>query len=252
MVNKNKTMFDFKDKKVLITGATGGIGKVLSESFAKFGAIVGLSGRDENKLTELAKNINGITQIFKTDLSDLNLMEGFIDDVDNKMGGLDILICNAGSTKDGLSMRMKTDDFVNIINVNLSSTFILNRDAAKKMIKRKYGRIINLSSIVGVIGNPGQANYCASKAGIIGMTKSIAQEYASREITINCIAPGFIKTSMTDVLTEEQKKSMLTRIPQGKFGEPQDIVNTALFLASDLASYITGQTIHVNGGMIMI
>ena len=168
------------------------------------------------------------------------------------MSGIDIMLCNAGITKDSLSMKMKTEDFQKVIDINLTSTFILNRDMAKKMMKRKYGRIINTASIVGVMGNPGQANYVASKAGMIGMTKSIALEYASRGITINCIAPGFIKTPMTDVLTDDQKNAMLSRIPEGKFGLPQDIANTAIFLASDEANYITGQTIHVNGGMLMV
>jgi 3-oxoacyl-[acyl-carrier protein] reductase len=245
-------MFGLENKKVLITGASGGIGKSLAEAFIKAGAIVGLSARNEDKLKELASSIGGTNFIFKTDLSDLSATENFIEEVENKMGALDVLICNAGATKDALSMRMKTEDFKEIIDINLTSTFILNREAAKKMMKRKSGRIINLSSIVGVTGNPGQANYCASKAGMIGMTKSMAQEYASRGITINCIAPGFIKTPMTDVLTEEQKNAILTKIPQGKFGEPKDIANTALFLASDLSNYITGQTIHVNGGMAMI
>ena len=186
------------------------------------------------------------------DLSDLKGLEEFIEKADQEMGGIDIMLCNAGITKDSLSMKMKTEDFQKVIDINLTSTFILNRDMAKKMMKRKYGRIINTASIVGVMGNPGQANYVASKAGMIGMTKSIALEYASRGITINCIAPGFIKTPMTDVLTDDQKNAMLSRIPEGKFGLPQDIANTAIFLASDEANYITGQTIHVNGGMLMV
>ena len=168
------------------------------------------------------------------------------------MGCIDVMLCNAGITKDSLSMKMKTEDFQKVIDINLTSTFILNRDMAKKMMRRKNGRIINTASIVGVMGNPGQANYVASKAGMIGMTKSIASEYASRGITINCIAPGFIKTPMTDVLTDEQKNAMLSRIPEGRFGNPEDIANTAIFLASDEAAYITGQTIHVNGGMLMV
>ncbi len=245
-------MFNLKDKKVLLTGASGGIGHSIAEVFSKAGAIVGLAARNEEKLQSLASSLKNKSYIFKIDLSNLESLETFIDEADKTMDGIDILICNAGITKDTLSMKMKTGDFQEVIDVNLTSTFILNRDAAKKMMRRKYGRIINMTSIVGVLGNPGQANYCASKAGMIGMTKSIAQEYASRGITINCIAPGFIKTPMTDILNDDQKAVMLAKIPEGKFGEPKDIANTAIFLASDEAGYITGQTIHVNGGMLMV
>ena len=245
-------MFNLKDKKVLITGASGGIGNSMVKLFSNAGAIVGLAARNEEKLKNLASELPNKSYIFKIDLSNLTEVETFFETADKEMNGIDILICNAGITKDMLSMRMKTEDFQDVLNVNLTSTFILNREACKKMMRRKFGRIINISSIVGVMGNPGQANYCASKAGMIGMTKSIAQEYASRGITINCIAPGFIKTPMTEVLTDEQKKAMLDKIPAGRFGNPEDIANTALFLASEEAGYITGQTIHVNGGMIMI
>ena len=245
-------MFNLKDKKVLLTGASGGIGQSIAELFSEAGAIVGLAARNEEKLKSLASSLKTKSYIFKVDLSNLETLETFVEEADKIMEGIDILICNAGITKDTLSMKMKTQDFKDVIDVNLTSTFILNRDMAKKMMRRRYGRIINMASIVGVLGNPGQANYCASKAGMIGMTKSIAQEYASRSITINCIAPGFIKTPMTDVLTDEQKSAMLSKIPEGKFGEPKDIANTAIFLASDEASYITGQTIHVNGGMLMV
>ena len=245
-------MFNLKDKKVLITGASGGIGNSMVKLFSNAGAIVGLAARNEEKLKNLASELPNKSYIFKIDLSNLAEVETFFETADKEMDGIDVLICNAGITKDMLSMRMKTEDFQDVLNVNLTSTFVLNREACKKMMRRKFGRIINVSSIVGVMGNPGQANYCASKAGMIGMTKSIAQEYASRGITINCIAPGFIKTPMTEVLTDEQKKAMLDKIPAGRFGNPEDIANTALFLASEEAGYITGQTIHVNGGMIMI
>jgi len=244
-------MFNLKGKKVLLTGASGGIGHAIAELFSKSGAIIGLAARNESKLNELATTLPGQSFIFKVDLSDINSLESFIENADSVMGGIDILICNAGITKDSLSMRMKTQDFKDVIDVNLISTFILNRDMAKKMMKKRYGRIINISSIVGFTGNAGQTNYSASKAGLIGMTKSFALEYASRGLTFNCIAPGFIRTPMTDVLTEEQKTIMLSKIPQMKFGEPSDVANSALFLASNEANYITGQTIHVNGGMLM-
>ena len=245
-------MFNLKDKKVLIVGATGGIGSALTKTFAEAGAILGLATRDEEALNQLSSDLSVKNYKYIVDLSDLKGLEEFIEKADQEMSGIDIMLCNAGITKDSLSMKMKTEDFQKVIDINLTSTFILNRDMAKKMMKRKYGRIINTASIVGVMGNPGQANYVASKAGMIGMTKSIALEYASRGITINCIAPGFIKTPMTDVLTDDQKNAMLSRIPEGKFGLPQDIANTAIFLASDEANYITGQTIHVNGGMLMV
>lgn len=244
-------MFNLKDKKVLIVGATGGIGSSLTKSFANAGAILGLASKDSEALNKIANEVNA-KHVYTIDLSDLNGLESFIEKADTEMGGIDVMLCNAGITKDSLSMKMKTEDFQKVIDINLTSTFILNRDMAKKMMRRKNGRIINTASIVGVMGNPGQANYVASKAGMIGMTKSIASEYASRGITINCIAPGFIKTPMTDVLTDEQKNAMLSRIPEGRFGNPEDIANTAIFLASDEAAYITGQTIHVNGGMLMV
>ena len=245
-------MFNLKDKKVLIVGATGGIGSALTKTFAEAGAVLGLATRDEEALNKLSSELSVKNYKYLIDLSDLKGLEDFIEKADQEMSGIDIMLCNAGITKDSLSMKMKTEDFQKVIDINLTSTFILNRDMAKKMMKRKYGRIINTASIVGVMGNPGQANYVASKAGMIGMTKSIALEYASRGITINCIAPGFIKTPMTDVLTDDQKNAMLSRIPEGKFGLPQDIANVAYFLASDEANYITGQTIHVNGGMLMV
>ena len=244
-------MFNLKDKKVLIVGATGGIGSSLTKSFANAGAILGLASKDSEAMNKIANEVNA-KHVYTIDLSDLNGLESFIEKADTEMGGIDVMLCNAGITKDSLSMKMKTEDFQKVIDINLTSTFILNRDMAKKMMRRKNGRIINTASIVCVMGNPGQANYVASKAGMIGMTKSIALEYASRGITINCIAPGFIKTPMTDVLTDEQKNAMLSRIPEGRFGNPEDIANTAIFLASDEAAYITGQTIHVNGGMLMV
>lgn len=245
-------IFDLKEQKVLITGATGGIGSIMAKKFAEQGAIVGLCGRNEEALKQLALNLNTQTFIFTCDLNKKEEVLELFDKADSEMNGIDILICNAGITKDGLSMRMSDGDFEQVLEINLNSTFFLNRSAIKKMMKRKYGRIINISSIVGVMGNPGQANYVASKAGVIGMSKSIAAEVATRGITVNCIAPGFIKTAMTDVLTEEQKNKMITQIPMGRMGNADEIANTAMFLASKEASYITGQTLHVNGGMLMI
>ena len=245
-------MLDFTGQKVLITGATGGIGSKTAELFSKQGAIVGLCGRNKDKLNDLSSKLPNKSFIFPCDLSNIEEVEKLFETADTEMGGIDVLVCNAGITKDTLAMRMPNDDFENVINVNLKATFILNREAIKKMMKRKYGRIVNISSVVGVAGNPGQANYVASKAGMIGMSKSIAMEVATRGITVNCIAPGFIETPMTDVLTDDQKNKILSGIPMGKMGQAEDIANSIVFIASKEASYITGQTIHVNGGMLMI
>lgn len=246
------SMLDFTGQKVLITGATGGIGQKTAELFAKQGATVGLCGRNKEKLNKVATGIGGNTFTFVCDLENMEDVESFFEKADAEMGGIDVLVCNAGITKDMLSIRMTTADFEKVLDVNLKAGFILNREAIKKMMKRRYGRIINISSVVGVMGNAGQVNYVASKAGLIGMSKTLAIESASRGITVNCVAPGFIETPMTDVLTDDQKNKILSGIPMGKMGQPEDIANTILFLASKEASYITGQTIHVNGGMLMI
>ena len=245
-------MLNFNGQKVLITGATGGIGQKTAELFAKQGAIVGLCGRNEEKLKSLANSINGNCFTFACDLGNQEESEKLFEKADIEMGGIDVLVCNAGITKDMLSIRMSTEDFDKVIDVNLKASFILNREAIKKMMKRRYGRIINISSVVGVMGNAGQANYVASKAGIIGMSKTLAIETASRGITVNCVAPGFIETPMTDVLTEEQKNKIKSGICMGRMGQPEDIANAIIFLASKEASYITGQTLHVNGGLLMI
>ena len=248
-------MLDFSGQKILITGATGGIGEATAKLFAKQGATIGLCGRNKDKLNSIfneLKNFGTKSEIFECDLDNANDVENLFSRADEVMDGIDVLICNAGITKDSLAMRMSMEDFDNVIRVNLKATFILNREAIKKMIKRRYGRIVNISSVVGIMGNPGQANYVASKAGIIGMSKSLAQEVASRNITVNCVAPGFIETPMTDVLSEERKNKILAAIPLGKMGSAEDVANAIVFLASKKASYITGQTIHVNGGMLMV
>jgi len=245
-------MINLEGKKALVTGATGGIGEVIARKLAAQGAIVGLSGRKKEKLEELNKEIGGNAHVFECDLSNMESVEKLFETAETEMDGVDILVSNAGLTKDTLAMRMTNEDWDAVLNVNLKASFILNRAAIKKMMKRRWGRIINMASVVGVMGNPGQANYVASKAGLIGMSKSIAMEVASRGITINCVAPGFIKSAMTDILTEDQKARILQNIPAGQMGTPEDIANAVAFLASEEARYITGQTIHVNGGMAMI
>ncbi len=245
-------MFNLHGKKVLITGATGGIGSEIAKSLSLAGAIVGISGTKEEKLKQLAQEIKGETHIIACNLNDITEVEALFDKAEAAMGQVDILVCNAGVTKDGLAIRMKNEDWDEVLNINLKSTFILNRNAIKKMIRRKWGRIINISSVVGVSGNPGQANYVASKAGMIGMSKSFAMEVASRGITINCIAPGFIATNMTEILNDNQKQNINSSIPAGKMGLPADIAAGTVFLASNEANYITGQTLHINGGMLMV
>lgn len=246
-------MFSLNGKKALVTGATGGIGEEIAKQLHTQGVVVGISGTRESKLQELATSLGGTNvQVLPCNLSDKEAVKELIKQAEEKLEGLDILVCNAGITKDNLALRMTDEDFLDVVNVNLTSTFILMRAAIKGMLRRKSGRIITIGSIVGTMGNPGQANYVASKAGVAGMAKSFALEVASRGITINNIAPGFIKSAMTDKLTPEQQKVMSDRIPLGYFGEPKDIANVVSFLASEEARYITGQTIHVNGGMLMV
>lgn len=246
-------MFDLTGKTALVTGASGGIGGAIALVLHNAGAKVAISGTRLNVLEELSAQAGGALIPVTANLSDPASIEALIPSAEEKLGApLDILVNNAGITKDGLLMRMKDEDWQSVIDVNLGATFKLIRGATKGMMKRRYGRVVNITSVVGVMGNPGQANYCASKAGIIGLSKSVAQELAGRGITVNCIAPGFIKTAMTDALNEEQQERITKNIPAGRFGLPQDIAASVLFLASDEASYINGQTLHVNGGLLMV
>lgn len=245
-------MFDLSGKTALVTGATGGIGAAIARALHEAGAIVAVSGRNEEKLRVLSGELQERVHVFPADLSSAESIENLVKAATEAMGKIDILVNNAGLTKDGLSMRMKDEDWQEVIDVNLTAPFRLARAVQRGMMKNRHGRIINISSVVGVTGNPGQANYCASKAGMIGWSKAMAAEIASRNITVNCIAPGFIATAMTDSLTEEQKNAINGKIPMGRMGTANDIAAAALYLASDEAAYITGQTLHVNGGMAMI
>jgi 3-oxoacyl-[acyl-carrier protein] reductase len=239
-------------KRALVTGASGGIGRAIAEKLAEAGATVGLSGTRVNVLEEVASGISGDTHILPCNLSDTESVDALIPSAVEAMGGLDILVNNAGITRDNIFMRMKDEEWDDVIAVNLTAAFRLSRAAVKVMMKQRYGRIIGITSVVGVTGNPGQGNYAASKAGLIGMSKAIAQEVASRNVTVNTIAPGFIASAMTDELNEKQRETILTTIPSGRLGTADEVAAGAVFLASDEASYITGQTMHINGGMAMI
>lgn len=245
-------MFDLSGKTALVTGATGGIGESIARTMHAAGAEIVLSGRRIEKLEALAGELGERTHIAACDLGDPEQADALVGQAIEAGGKLDILVANAGVTRDKLLMQMKDEDFQDIIRVNLESYFRLCRKAVRPMMKARTGRIIGIASIVGVTGNPGQSNYCASKAGMIGFTKSLAQEVASRGITANTIAPGFIESPMTDVLPEAQKELLLGQIPSGRLGGGTDIAAAAVYLASDEASYVTGQTLHVNGGMAMI
>ena len=243
-------MINFKNKKILITGATGGIGKALVKKFISLEGNVLATGTKTEKLDILKKEFPNIN-ILKFDISDHSKIEEFIENVTSQLAGLDILINNAGINMDNLSLRMKEDEWKSVIDFNLGSTFLLCKYGIKKMLKNKYGRVVNITSVVGHTGNLGQANYAASKAGIIGMSKSLAIEYAKKNITINCVSPGFIQSKMTESIVESIKAVLTSRIPMAKLGTGEDVSNTVAFLSSDAASYITGETIHVNGGMYM-
>jgi len=243
-------MINFKNKKILITGATGGIGKALVQKFVSLEGNVLATGTKTEKLDALKKEFPNIN-VLKFDISNHSKIEEFIENVSSQLVGLDIIVNNAGINMDNLSLRMKDDEWKKVIDLNLGSTFFLCKYGIKKMLKNKYGRIVNITSIVGHTGNLGQSNYAASKAAIVGMSKSLAIEYAKKNITINCVSPGFIQSKMTDGIIESIKAVLTSRIPMAKLGKGEDVANTVAFLSSDAASYITGQTIHVNGGMYM-
>ena len=245
-------MFDFSGKRALITGASGGIGSEIAESLHLRGATVTLSGTREQALDALASKLGERVHVVVGDLSSVKDSQYLLDATNNSMGEINILVNNAGITKDKLAMRMTDEDWQLVLEVNLGAVFRLSRGCLRSMIKRRWGRIVNITSVVGASGNSGQANYAAAKAGTTGMTKAIAAEVASRGITVNCVAPGYIVTPMTDSLDNSQKESLLTMIPMGRLGKPKDVAACVSFLASDEAAYVTGQTLHVNGGMLMI
>ena len=245
-------MFDFSGKRALITGASGGIGSEIAESLHLKGATVTLSGTREQALDALASKLGERVHVVVGDLSSVKDSQYLLDATNNSMGEINILVNNAGITKDKLAMRMTDEDWQLVLEVNLGAVFRLSRGCLRSMIKRRWGRIVNITSVVGASGNSGQANYAAAKAGTTGMTKAIAAEVASRGITVNCVAPGYIVTPMTDSLDNSQKESLLAMIPIGRLGKPKDVAACVSFLASDEAAYVTGQTLHVNGGMLMI
>lgn len=246
-------MFSLAGKTALVTGASGGIGGAIVKALAAQGARVALSGTRQEALEALRAELGGDHVVTPCNLSDPAAVDALIGQAETALGGrLDILVANAGITKDGLLLRMKDEDFQNVLKVNLEGYFRLSRAALKNMMKNRWGRIIGITSVVGVTGNPGQANYAASKAGMIGFTKALAAEVASRNVTANCIAPGFIASPMTDVLNDAQKTALLGKIPAGRLGEGSDVASAAVYLASDEAGYVTGQTLHINGGMAMI
>ena len=244
-------MINLEKKNIIVTGASGGIGNSIVKRLNEAGANILASGTRIEKLEELKKNFEGI-KILKFDISQSDKIEEFIENASNELGGsLDVIVNNAGITQDNLAIRMSLDEWQKVININLTSTFLMSKFAIKKMLKNKSGKIVNVTSVVGHTGNLGQANYTASKAGIVAMSKSLAIEYAKKNININCISPGFIKTAMTDKIDDKFKEVILSKIPSARLGEPDDIANAVLFLSSDQSNYINGETLHVNGGMYM-
>ncbi len=245
-------MFDLSGKAALVTGASGGIGGAIARALHKQGATVTLSGTRVDALEKLKGELGERAHVIVARMDDAADIDRLVKEAEAAMGKIDIVVNNAGITRDNISMRMKDEEWEKVLQVNLTGTFRLTRAAMRGMMRRRFGRVINITSVVGVTGNPGQANYAAAKAGLIGMSKSLAQELASRAITVNCVAPGFIATPMTDVLTDEQKKAILGRVPADRLGTPEDIAAGVVYLASDEAAYVTGQTLHINGGMAMI
>lgn len=245
-------MFDLTGRSALVTGATGGIGGAIARALHAQGATVAISGTRREALDALAGDLKERVHVLPCNLSDTAEVEALVPAAEKAMGQLDILVANAGITRDNLFVQLRDEDWNDVINVNLSATFRLSRAAVKLMMRKRFGRIIAITSVVGVTGNAGQGNYAASKAGLIGMMKSVAAEYARRNVTANCIAPGFIATPMTDALNEKQREAVLGKVPAGRLGTPEDIATAAVYLASNEAAYVTGQTIHVNGGMAMI
>ncbi len=243
-------MIDLKNKKVLITGATGGIGSNIVKKFNDQGANIIASGTNEEKLNNLKKEFNNI-EVVKFKLENHSEIENFVEQIDEKLDGIDILINNAGINLDNLSVRLTEENWKRVLDINLTSSFLMCKYVIKKMLKKKYGKIINITSIVGHTGNIGQANYSASKAGIIAFSKSLALEYAKKNININCVSPGFIQTEMTEKIKEDFKKILIEKIPSGNLGTAEDVSNCVAFLGSDISKYIHGETIHVNGGMYM-
>jgi 3-oxoacyl-[acyl-carrier protein] reductase len=246
------SMFDLSGMAALVTGASGGIGSAIAQALAAHGARLAVSGSNEEKLEAFRAGLGGDHVALAADLSDAAAVDGLVPRAVEALGKLDILINNAGVTRDNLAMRMKDEEWGDVIRINLEAAFRLSRAALKPMMRARHGRIISITSVVGATGNPGQANYAASKAGVVGMSKALAQEVASRGITVNCIAPGFIRSAMTEALPNAQKESLLGRIPSGRLGEGNDIAAAAVYLASREAAYVTGQTLHVNGGMAML
>jgi 3-oxoacyl-[acyl-carrier protein] reductase len=245
-------MFDLTGKKALVTGATGGIGEAVARALHKAGAIVGLHGTRVEKLEALAGELGDRVKVFPANLSDRDAVKELGKKAEAELEGVDILVNNAGITRDGLFVRMSDEDWDSVLDVNLGAVFRLTRELTHPMMRRRSGRIINITSVVGVTGNPGQANYCASKAGLIGFSKSLAQEIATRNVTVNCVAPGFIESAMTDKLNDKQREAIMGAIPMKKMGKGDDIAAAVIYLASDAGGYVTGQTLHVNGGMAMI
>lgn len=245
-------MFDLTGRKALVTGASGGIGEEIARALHKQGATVGLHGTRREKLDALAAELGDRTYVFTADITDRAALKTLAQDVESTLGGVDILVNNAGITRDGLMMRMSDEDWDAVININLNAAFLLTREFVSPMLKRRYGRIVNISSVVGTTGNAGQANYVASKAGMEGFTKALAAEVATRNITANCVSPGFIESAMTEKLNDKQREGLLVKIPAKRMGTASEVAAAVAFLASSEASYITGLTLHVNGGMAML